>query len=314
VVEYLLVLPLLAACTSDAEPPHEAPAASEAAVCLHGSPFVADGTVPVEAAVEGDADRVAELRWESHTGCERFVIDLEAGEGMPAASPGEVRAQVLRDLGVVRLSLRRVEWVDPETADVTFDGALARAAYAMWSPDGRWVDVDLHLASEAEAHVTTLTDPARVVVDLRPGGGPVPPPPASGGQVVVLQPRSGDASYPLTVTGYARTFEANVVARIEQGGQTIEETFTTATAWADAWGHFSITIQQGPPGPIVLHIGEYSARDGTWRGAAVESYRMLAAGSARVARCTGIARARAAHSTSAATAAAMASGSRGAMP
>lgn len=272
----LLMLPVLAACSNNAEPPPEAPAASdapaasEAAVCLQGEPFVADGTIPIDAPVEGDADRIGELRWESHTGCERFVIDLMAGEATPATRAGEVRAQVLRDLGVVRLSLRTVEWVDPETADVTFDGTLARAAYATWSPEGRWVDVDLHLASAAEAHVTTLTDPARVVVDLRPGGSAVPPPPASGSLVVVLQPRPGDASYPLTVTGYARTFEANVIARIEQGGQTIAETFTTATAWADAWGHYSITIQEGPSGPIVLHIGEYSARDGTWRGAAVE--------------------------------------------
>jgi len=265
----LLVLSLLAACPDDAEPPPGTAAASEAAVCLQGEPFVADGNVPVDAAAEGDADRVGELRWESHVGCERFVIDLVAGEGMPA-SPGEVRAQVLRDLGVVRVSLRGVEWVDPDATDETFDGSLARAAYAMWSPDGRWVDVDLHLESEAEAHVTTLADPARVVIDLRPGGGPVPPPPATGDRVVVLQPRPGEATYPLTITGYARTFEANVVARIEKEGQTIEETFTTATAWADAWGHYSITIQEGPRGAIVLHVGEYSARDGTWQGAAIE--------------------------------------------
>jgi hypothetical protein len=189
---------------------------------------------------------------------------------MPATRAGEVRAQVLRDLGVVRVSLRGVEWVDPEATDATFDGSLARAAHAMWSPEGRWVDVDLHLAAAAEAHVTTLTDPARVVIDLRPGGGPVPPSPVTGGAVIVLQPRPGEATYPLTVSGYARTFEANVVARIEQGGQTIQETSTTATAWADAWGHYSITIQEGPLGPVMLHIGEYSARDGTWQGAAVE--------------------------------------------
>jgi hypothetical protein len=265
------MLPVLAACPDDAgPPPGETPAAAGTAVCLQGEPFVADGTVPVDAAAAGDADRVGELRWESHPGCERFVIDLMAGEETPAASAGEVRAEVLRDVGVVRVSLRDVEWVAPDATDETFDGSLARAAYAMWSPDGRWVDVDLHLASEAEAHVAVLGDPARVVVDLRPGGGPVPPPPATADRVVVLEPRPGDASYPLTVTGYARTFEANVVARIEQEGRTAEETFTTATAWADAWGHYSITIQDGPRGPIVLHVGEYSARDGTWQGAAVE--------------------------------------------
>jgi hypothetical protein len=87
---------------------------------------------------------------------------------------------------------------------------------------------------------------------------------------VVLQPRPGTASYPLTVTGYARTFEANVVVRLERDGDDVYDDFTTATAWTDAWGHYSFTIPDGPTGPVVLHVGEYSARDGTWDGVAVE--------------------------------------------
>jgi hypothetical protein len=87
---------------------------------------------------------------------------------------------------------------------------------------------------------------------------------------VVLEPRPGPASYPLTITGYARTFEANVVARLEQGGEEVLETFTTATAWVDAWGHFSFTIDDGPTGPVRLHVGEYEARDGAWEGVVVE--------------------------------------------
>jgi hypothetical protein len=85
-----------------------------------------------------------------------------------------------------------------------------------------------------------------------------------------VEPRPGAATYPLTVTGYARTFEANVVARLEREGEEVVETFTTATAWVDAWGQFSLTIAEGPTGPVVLHVGERSARDGTWQGAAVE--------------------------------------------
>jgi hypothetical protein len=91
-----------------------------------------------------------------------------------------------------------------------------------------------------------------------------------GDRVVVLEPRPGAASYPLAVTGYARTFEANVVVRLEQDGQEVYDDFTTATAWADAWGYFSFTIDQGPSGPVVLHVGEHSARDGTWEGVAIE--------------------------------------------
>jgi hypothetical protein len=266
-----VALLVLAACPEAAEnrmlPDAQTGAA---AVCLRGEPFVAAGGVPLRSTGPADAERVGDLRWESHPGCERFVIDLLREDGTPATSPGEVQVELLRELGVVRVSMRNVEAVDPDATGADFDGPLARAAFAVFSPDGRWVYVDLHLGEAAEAHASVLRDPARVVVDLRPGGGPVPGAPARDERVVVLEPRPGTHSHPVVVTGYSRTFEANVVARLEHQGEAVFDTFTTATAWVDAWGHFSFTIPDGPPGPATLHVGEHSARDGTWQGVAVE--------------------------------------------
>jgi hypothetical protein len=239
-------------------------------VCLLGEPFVASGSLDVADLEPGDATRLGAIRWEDYEGCERLVMDLVTDDDAPADRPGAVTAEVLRDLGVVRISLRDVEWVDPDATDASFDGPLARGAYAVWAPEGRWVYVDVHLADAAEAHVSTLESPARVVIDLRPGGGAVPAPAPSENRVVVLEPRPGAASYPLTVTGYARTFEANVVVRLERDGQDVYDDFTTATAWVDAWGHYSFTIDDGPTGRVTLHVGEHSAKDGTWEGVAVE--------------------------------------------
>jgi hypothetical protein len=269
---------LFAACpaTDEADAPvarDEAPAADATPgepMCLTGDPFVAGGSVPVRDAEPGDGAGIAALRWQAYEGCERLVVDLAAADGSPARLAGRVTAEVLRDLGVVRVSLLDVETVDPDATDRTFDGALARSAYAMWAVDGRWVDVDVHLAAAAEAHVSTLDEPARVVVDLRPGGRAVPEAAPRDERVVVLEPRHGTASYPLRVAGYARTFEANVVVRLERNGGSVFEDFTTATAWVDAWGHYSLTIPEGPGGPVVLHVGEYSARHGSWQGVAVE--------------------------------------------
>lgn len=263
----------LAACAepADTPPPAAEPAGqAAAAVCLQGDAWTADGTMTVAAgAADADADRVDALRWEAHEGCERFVIDLADADGEPASGAGEVQAELLRGLGVVRVSLRDVGRVEPDATDTSPGGALAGDAYAMWSADGRWIDVDLHLADAAEAQVTVLEAPARVVIDVRPGGGAVPEPAPRAQRVVVLHPRPGEASYPLRVTGYARTFEANVVARLEQDGETAADTFTTATAWADAWGHFSLEFADGPSGSVRLHVGEHSARDGTWEGVEV---------------------------------------------
>lgn len=248
----------------------------DAAVCLQGGPFVARGGIEVGSRGWSVADeagsvasRVGGLRWHRYDGCERFVIDLVDGEGDAAAGAGSVTAEVLRDLGVVRVTLRDVEGADPDATDATFTGPLARAVYAVASPEGQWVYVDVHLGAAAEAAVVSLRDPARVVVDLRPGGERVPGPAPTENRVVVLTPRPGAATYPLEVTGYARTFESNVVVRLERDGQDVYDDFTTATAWVDAWGHYSFTIPGGPAARVVLHVGEHSARDGTWEGVAV---------------------------------------------
>lgn len=242
-------------------------------VCLQGDAFVVDGPVDVSAAGgAADADQVGALRWQGHDGCERFVIDLLAHDARAAARAGEVAAEILRDLGIVRVTLRDVAWVAPAATDAGLGGTLARRAWSVRSPAGSGTWVDLHLGEAAEARVQVLDDPARVVVDLRPrpAGAPVPPPAPRSARVVVLTPRGGRAAYPLTVNGYARTFEANVVVRLEQEGRDTVERFTTATAWVDAWGYFSLTIEEGPPGPLTLHVGEYSARDGSWEGVAID--------------------------------------------
>lgn len=239
-------------------------------VCLEGETYVADGPIPLSPPSGGDARGIASLRLGRHDGCERLVIDLAGDDGGDASVPGVVTADVLRDLGVVRIRLREVEAVDTAATEARFGGDLVGAAYTVRSPEGPWVFVDVHLATAAEASVMVLDEPARVVLDLRPGGSPVSPPAATHRRVVVLEPREGEASYPLTVTGYARTFEANVVARLERGGEDVFETFTTSTGYVDAWGYFSMTVPDGPQGPVTLHVGEYSARDGTWEGASVE--------------------------------------------
>lgn len=243
----------------------------EEAVCLQATDFVEDGDVPVEPA--GDdlpGRRILDMRWAGHEGCERLVIDLGTAEGGEAGATGDISAEVLRDLGVVRVQLHSVETVEPDATERILDGTLATAAYAVRSPEGPGTYVDIHLGEAAEASVTTLPDPARVVIDLRPGGDALPPPPATADLVVMLAPDAGEASYPIEVTGYARTFEANVVVRLLQDGDVVHEEPTTSTAWVDAWGHYDFTIEDGPTGSVELQVGEYSARDGAWQGVSVD--------------------------------------------
>lgn len=241
---------------------------SERSPCLEeDGPFVADGVIGVLGGEEGDAQRVAALRWAPHEGCERFVIDLVTQDGAPATASGLVQAEIVRELGVVRLRLADAV-TGTAVADTAFGGRLAGRAFVVRSLEAG-LFVDLHLLEPATARSFVLSSPARVVVDLQSGGPPLPSPAPSGGRVVVLSPRGGPATYPLDVTGYARTFEANVIARVRQGGQVEAEAVTTAADWTETWGEFSLDVEHGPEGPAELFVGEESAQDGSEEGVVI---------------------------------------------
>jgi hypothetical protein len=242
-------------------------------VCLQSGGFVEDGQIGTFGLEPGDARGVLGFRFPGHESggelaCERLVVDLGAADGGPAQSVGEVSAELLRDQGVVRIHLgefNRTDLVD-STHDADLGGAWIDSANLVWSQDGQ-AYIDVHLSSAALASVTVLDSPARLVIDAQPGGAPVPAPAAKAGNIVVLQPRAAEAhSYPLTIRGYARTFEANVLARIYVDGQVQAESFTTAASWLEAWGEFELILEHGPTGSVELFVGEESAADGSEQG------------------------------------------------
>lgn len=236
---------------------------STAAVCL-GEGFRESGEIATFSGPAGPARMIADLRWARHEGCERFVIELAREDGSAADSVGDARARFIRELGIIRIDLPPAVDSARET-DEDFGGSLAAAAYVIRRAD-RGLSVDLHLASAAIARVTRLSGPARIVVDLQPGGAQLTSRPLRQDLTVVLTPTGPDASYPLEIVGYARNFEANVIARIRQGGVVRVTEFTTATDWTEAWGMYTIRIVSGPTGNVELFVGGDSPRDGTELG------------------------------------------------
>jgi LysM repeat protein len=239
------------------------------AVCLVGEGFGEDGNIGDFDRAAGDARQVLDFRLGVHEGCERVVIDLATEDGVAAQTIGPVEAEFLRDQGVVRLRLTQdigVVGLTGTESEAVLGGELAHAAYFVRALEGGPY-VDVHLVAAVQARVFVLDGPARLVVDLRPGGEALPGPAAVADNVVVLTPRGEQSeTYPLQIRGYARTFEANVIALVRQGGVLEEETFTTAASWAETWGEFELTVEDGPAGQIELFVGERSAKDGTEQG------------------------------------------------
>ena len=68
-------------------------------------------------------------------------------------------------------------------------------------------------------------------------------------------------SYPIEVSGYARTPEATVVIRFAVDGEQVATLGTPAADWLETWGAYAATIQDGPPGEGELTVGDGSDLD-----------------------------------------------------
>ncbi len=68
---------------------------------------------------------------------------------------------------------------------------------------------------------------------------------------------------PVTVSGQACTFEANVVWKLSRDGKVVQEGFTTATSGCPDRGDWSISLKDLEPGEYIIQAVEYSAEDGS---------------------------------------------------
>jgi len=239
--------------------------------CLVGDrPFSTSGVISAFGGATGDAAQVSSLRAGSHPGCERVVVDLLTADGAPAGSIGLVGVEYDEEVGIVRINL-------PESvsrtavADSRFDGTLADRAYVVRTTAGH-LAIDIHVAAGAGIALRAfeVDAPSRIVVDLRPNPEASPVRGATVGDgVVVIEPGPGPATAPLSVAGYSRAFEANVIVRLHETRDSppIAETVTTATDWVEVWGEFQVALAAIPDQQFELFVGSESPRDGTPQGA-----------------------------------------------
>lgn len=75
--------------------------------------------------------------------------------------------------------------------------------------------------------------------------------------------QGAELTSPITISGEACTFEANVLWKISQDGKIVEEGFTTASSGCPERGEWSITIKDLTPGSYTFSALEYSAEDGS---------------------------------------------------
>lgn len=243
-------------------------------VCLLVLVFMVFAPSLTPAGATTETDTIQKMSFEDHGTFERAVITL--GHGPVPADFAPTFSSSYRDGDTVaRVKL-------PSTTRTTkTDGAgLGRAIskyYVVRSPGtARSLFVDFHLKGAAKSvRVYKLDNPARVVIDVTPGGRTLIPRPATGASTVVTGPRANYLAGPraFVVTGYGRPSEARGAWRIKNaGGRIVKQGTYTTSDWTSAWGTFRFSASypanlSGRKG--MLQVGEFSARDGRFRGVSV---------------------------------------------
>ena len=230
------------------------------------------GATPAQATVE--TDTVQNVRFGDHVTFERAVIDL-GHDGIPGQFAPTFSSSYRNGDWIVRVKLPAV------TATSKTDGTgLGRAIskyYVVRSPGTTGsLFVDFHLTGAARSvNVFKLDNPARIVIDVTPGGTTLFPRPAAGTRTVVTKPRVGNRVGPatFTVTGYGRPFEAGGAWRItDASGSVVRQGTYTTNDWIATWGSFKFSASY--PGSLsggngTLQVGEFPPNDDNFEGVSV---------------------------------------------
>ncbi len=217
---------------------------------------------------ESDTRRLGRISWDISDQCETFLFEFETSEGAPATSGPDIRVDHLESFQVVRINME----VDSAViTDQLVETNLVERLYVVRALSGGMF-VDLHLSAPAAVRASASSSPARLSIDLRPGFVPFSGGSTVGEKVVLTSPTS-DADVAAAATtqflGYARTFEANVMAIATQDGRVVAETNTTAADYLQTWGEYRFMIGL-PPGPVSVFIGETNPADGSLDGITVD--------------------------------------------
>ena len=209
-----------------------------------------------------DSRTIGRISWETSDQCETFHIDFETSEGAPATMVPEIRVDHLESFQVVRIA---VDVDDTVVTDQLAETNLVQRLFVVRSlSDGMFID--LHLAAPAAVRAATSSSPARLTLDLRPGFVPFAGESSVDEHIVITSPVAGaEVDSDVQFLGYSRTFEANIIAIVTQGGEVVSQANTTAADYLETWGEFRLEVDL-PPGAVSVFLGEESPADGSLEG------------------------------------------------
>ncbi len=228
--------------------------------------FEEGGGIADVAGEGSDSRTLGRISWDTSDQCETFHFDFETAEGAPATVLPDIRVDHLESFQVVRIN---VDVGDTVITDQLVETNLVDRLFVVRSLSGEMF-VDLHLSAPAAVRAAISSSPARLSLDLRPGFVEFSGRAAIGDRIVLTSPVAGALVDPgVQLLGYARTFEANVMAVVTQGGEVVTEANATAADYLETWGEYRLRLEL-PPGDVSVFVGEASPEDGDLEGLTVD--------------------------------------------
>jgi immunoglobulin-like protein involved in spore germination len=230
------------------------------------------GTATSETIEDGGDGVVAEVvDWRASNnevapGLGRFVVELKPMNSTEPRPYPNLTAELERQNDpsnagkwLIRLELPDATWQQAHREALNLVGTTPIRQVAAYPLGGnRGVGFGISLDDARPWRVGVLHNPLRVVVDV--GGA------STSDSIAVYSPRAGETSRNVTISGFARVFEATVSWRMkDSAGREVARGFTNASIGTSAlWGSFQTTAMTpaNVSGNVTLEVFWASPRDG----------------------------------------------------
>lgn len=209
--------------------------------CPEGDVMLADGRLLEFDRPDSDGARLAGITWQSTGDCQLLTVTFATEDGAPATTPPSLDARLLRNAGVLRVDTAATGSVVVD--QLVEEGSVERLFVPVDEDDLRFVD--LVLSEPAVARARVLTSPARLEIELQPGGPEVGRPLISP-EVVVVEPGSAAvAASVLDISGYSVGEIESLDLAILRNDAEVAETTLELESQPTIWREFQFAFQVG---------------------------------------------------------------------
>lgn len=204
--------------------------------------MLSDGQLMQWERPEADGARIAAVTWRTAGECQVVTLSFASDDGAPATTPPTMTARLVRDTGILRIDTAATESV--VVAQLVESGLIQELYVPVTAQGTRFVD--LVLAGPVVGRARLLTSPARLEIELQPGGPPEMGSPLITRDLVLVQPGRGATVSPvIDISGYSADSAEAITFLVRRFGLDVTSASLELEPQPGLWTSFSTVVQVG---------------------------------------------------------------------